>query len=96
MKDILIQYIPYITSILTFLAAGVGFIMKMGTILKKNNIDEIKESLIAHEDEIVEDIDNLKGQLQHIIDDNRALRQLNLELLRELKRISDYEPEEEV
>lgn len=83
LKDILINYIPYIVAIITFVVSGLKFLADMRYLVKENDTEGIKKNL-----------ENLNDLLREVMQENRELKKYNKALLEKVTHIVDYEPEE--
>lgn len=94
LQTILINYIPMITVLLGFLAGCFGFLKKFASLFKNSNIEEIKQQIQDNNSDITAEMNKLIDLAKQVMTENQQLKVYNRELLSELKRISDYEPEE--
>ena len=85
-KEILINYIPSLTTLIGFIAAGISFLK----CLKKSNLETIKEEIKTENSEVNKKFKELIDLSKQLAEENKQLKETNLKLLGEIKRISGY------
>lgn len=88
-KEILINYIPSLTTLIGFIAAGLSFLK----CLKKSNLETIKDEIKNENTELNLRFNELIDLAKQLMNENRELKETNRKLLGEIKRIAGYEEE---
>ena len=95
LKELLMNYVPYIAAIIGFLASGLGVIRSLKEILKKSNVEEIKAQIHDENSTLSAKINELIDMYKAVMTENATLKKQNDVLIGELKRIANYEYKEE-
>lgn len=83
LKQILINYIPNITTLVGFIACCISVLKS----LRKSNVEQVGIDLQNEVSKLRKDIKSLVEQLSLLAQENRELKEQNRKLIQELTRI---------